>query len=65
VVERRKGAHDHLAVHAIDDAAMAGEQIAKVLDVERSLRGGRPVTIAKSVSLACAQQANQRNRYVP
>ena len=41
VVHERKESHDKLAVHAVCDAAVSRDRLAKVLDFERALEAGR------------------------
>lgn len=44
VVNKGEEAHDELAVHAVSHATVAGNRIAKVLDVECSLESGSKET---------------------
>lgn len=40
VVHEGKEAHDELAIHAVSDAAVAGNRVAKVFDVKGALKAG-------------------------
>lgn len=64
IVHVSKEAHDELAIHSISHASVAGNRVAKVLDLECSLKTGSKETAERSNerSESCQVESVQLDR---